>query len=178
MKTRFILLILMLLGANCVSAQFVVTPNGLRSAVDTATNAVVIRYPKVAKKDLYKTFREYAESYSEKRQGLSFFDNEQNGFMIKFVGVGRFGTGTVKTGHASFSLLFIFEDEAVTIQAQSLKLSRIALFQGGAKQYIYTKKGKLSRQGKILKPMVEREVNTHVYDIADTASTLLAIMGE
>jgi hypothetical protein len=142
---------------------------------DITTNAVIIKYQGTAREDLLETYRDYAETYSKKRRGLSFFDNGQDGFMIKFVNVGRFGTHMVKTGSASFVLLFSFEDETVIIRAQNLKLSRISLYQGGAKQYIYTKRGRLSRHGKFLKPMVEREVNLHFDDIVETVSSLIAI---
>jgi hypothetical protein len=172
---KIILLTMSLFVGNCISAQFSVTPDGLMNADDITADAVTIEYPGVSKEKLYGAYKDYAEEYSEKRRGLSFFDNESSGFMIKFVNVGRFGTTAIKTGSASFVLLFIFKDGAAVIQARDFKLNRISLFEGEAKQYIYTEKGKLSRDGKILKPMVEKEINTHFSDIVDTVSSLIAI---
>jgi hypothetical protein len=60
--------------------------------------------------------------------------------MLRFERVGRFGTTTVKTGSVSFSLLFVIQDESVTVMARDFRLYRIGLFKGDAKQYIYTKK--------------------------------------
>jgi hypothetical protein len=172
---KIVLLLTMVLIVHNISAQFVVTPNGLMTENNETANVITIEYAGVLKEKLYKTYKEYAKTYSEKRRELSFFDNESNGFMIKFINVGRFGTTAVKTGSTSFVLLFMFKDELVEIQARDFSLRRISLFQGEAKQYVYTKKGKLSRSGKILKPMIEREVNIHFNDIVNTVSSLIAI---
>ncbi|MDR1407855.1 MAG: hypothetical protein LBJ23_07405 [Tannerella sp.] len=177
MKKIVLISILSLLVGHCIKAQIAVTPDGLMNADDITTREVIIKYPGVQKEKLIDVYRGCVKTYSERGRNLSFFDGE-DGLMIKFAGVGRFGTGAVKTGSASFTLLFMFKDESVMIQARDLKLRRIGLFKGEARQYIYTEKGKVSRQGEILKPMVEREINAHFREIVDTAGSLIAIQGK
>jgi hypothetical protein len=172
---KLILLALSLLAGNFANAQLALTPEGLMNAKDMSTITITIEDSGVSKEKLFEAYKNYAEEYSATKRGLTVFDNESDGFMIKFVHVGHFGTTAVKTGSASFVLLFKFEDGAAEIQVRNFKLSRIGLFKSESRQYIYSDKGKLTREGKILKPMVEREVNLHYNDIVGTVSSLIEL---
>jgi hypothetical protein len=172
---KIILFIFFLLVGHCLKAQFALTPDGLKNVNDITSNTIVIKHSGISKEKLSDGYRNYAKVYSENKRGLSFFDNESGHFMIKFDRVGRFGTTAVKTGSTSFTLLFVFKDGLTEIQVRDFKLHRIGLFKGDAKQTIFSKKGKLSREGKILKPMVEREVNSHFNEIVNTVSSLISL---
>ncbi|MDR2120111.1 MAG: hypothetical protein LBP64_04460 [Tannerella sp.] len=173
-KSNTVILILsLLLAGHCVKAQFAVTPDGLMNANDLTADIVTVKYPGVPKEKLLEVYKNYARTYSAKKRGLSCFDNQSDGFMIKFTRVGRFGIHAVKAGSASYVLLFIIKDGSVEIRARDFKLHRISLFEGESRQYVYTKEGKLSSHGKILKPVIEREVNAHFNEIVDMAGSFI-----
>ncbi|MDR1274234.1 MAG: hypothetical protein LBK12_06750 [Odoribacteraceae bacterium] len=170
---KTVLLIILLLAAYWIQAQIAVTFNGLRNANDITSSEIIIKCPGITKEKLLDAYKESAKAYAERSRNMSFLDGE-NGIVIRFSGVGRFGTGMVKTGNATFSLLFTFEDEVVVVEGRDLKLRRIGLVKGeGSRQYIYTRKGRLG--SKTLKRMVEREVNTHLNQITETANLLIAV---
>ena len=172
---KMIFVSMILLVSHCTKAQLVITPEGLMNANNPESSTITLRYPGVSKEKIRSSYLEYAKLYTEGKRPVSFFENENQGFMIRLSRVGRFGTTNIKTGSVSFSLLFIFDEETATIMIRDFALSRIGLHQGDAHQHIYNSKGQITRAGKILKPMVEREVNHHYNEIVSTASSILAL---
>jgi hypothetical protein len=175
---KMIFVSLILFVAHCANAQLAITPEGLMNAQEPESSTITFEYPGVSEEKIRSTYLKYAKQYAEGRRSVSLFENDSHDFMVRFSRVGRFGTSGIKTGSASFSLLFIFEEETVTIIIRDFVLSRIGLHEGDARQYIYTSKGRISRAGKILKPMVEREVNHHYAAIVGTASSMLELSSQ